>query len=168
MIATEPLGDKRAASLMSRDIAVSDARFIMDYYRLTSDQRLLFGGNCNYSDMEYPGEDKRLRERMVKLFPQLHMVGIHHCWHGPLEFTINRLPDLGRLSPHVYYAHGFGGQGVVATNILGCVLAEAVAGHAQRFDVFAKIKHAAFPGGNALKRPLFVLGMKWYQLRDLL
>lgn len=168
VIATEPLGERRMKNVMTEDIAVSDARFIMDYYRFSGDMRLLFGGNCNYSDMAYPGEDRRLRERMVKIFPQLAAAGIEHCWHGPLEFTINRLPGLGRLAPNVYYAHGFGGHGVIATNILGCVLAEAVAGHAERFDVFAKIKHANFPGGGLLKRPMFVLGMTWYKLRDLL
>lgn len=168
IIATEPLGERRMNNVMTKDVAVSDCRFIMDYYRFSGDTRLLFGGNCNYSDMGYPGEDKRLRERMVKIFPQLSMVRIDHCWHGPLEFTINRLPGLGRLTPNVYYAHGFGGQGVIATNILGCVLAEAVSGHAERFDVFAKIKHTNFPGGNLLKRPMFVLGMTWYKLRDLL
>lgn len=168
MIATEPMGEGMAKSIMSRNVAVCDARFIMDYYRLSSDYRMLFGGNCNYSDMDYPGEDMRLRGRMLKIFPQLRDLKIEHCWHGPLEFTINRMPGLGRLSPTVYYAHGFGGQGVVATNILGAVVAEAIAGHANRFDVFAKVKHQNFPGGNWLKQPLFALGMWWYQLRDAL
>lgn len=168
MIATEPLGTRRARNIMSRDVAVSDGRFIMDYYRFSDDYRLLFGGNCNYSDAEYPGEDQRLRQRMVALFPALQSVRIDHCWRGPLEFTINRMPDIGRLSPQIYYAHGFGGQGVIASNIVGKILAEAVRGQAQRFDVFAKIKHAPFPGGQLFKRPAFVLGMTWYKLRDML
>jgi gamma-glutamylputrescine oxidase len=168
MIATEPLGERRARNIMSKDVAVSDARFIMDYYRFSADYRLLFGGNCNYSDLDLPGEGDRLRQRMLKLFPALQMARIDHCWRGPLEFTINRMPDIGRLTPQVYYAHGFGGQGLIATNILGKILAEAVTNQAQRFDVFAKIKHANFMGGNMLKRPLFVLGMIWYQLLDLL
>ena len=167
MIATEPLGVRRARNLMNRDVAVSDCRFIMDYYRFSSDYRLLFGGNCNYSDMSIPGEDERLRQRMINIFPALRMVRMDNCWRGPLEFTINRMPDIGRLSPQVYYAHGFGGQGVVATNIAGKILAEAVSGQAERFDVFAKVKHANFPGGDILKRPLFVLGMTWFKLRDL-
>lgn len=166
MIATEPMSEELAKSVMSRDIAVCDARFIMDYYRLTGDRRMLFGGNCNYSDMDYPGEDKRLRGRMLEIFPQLKDLAITNCWHGPLEFTINRLPGLGRLYPNVYYAHGFGGQGVILTNILGAISAEAIAGDVSRFDIFAKIKHANFPGGNLLKQPMFWLGMTWYQLRD--
>ncbi|MEZ0259821.1 MAG: NAD(P)/FAD-dependent oxidoreductase [Alphaproteobacteria bacterium] len=168
MIATEPLGERRARNIMGRDIAVSDARFIMDYYRLSGDYRVLFGGNCNYSDKGYAGEDQRLRQRMIKIFPQLQSTRIDNCWSGQLEFTINRMPALGRLSPTVYYAHGFGGHGVIATNILGKIMADAVSGQAQRFDVFAKIKHQPFLGGDLLKRPLFVLGMTWYRLRDML
>lgn len=168
MIATEPLGETRARQIMTRDIAVADARFIMDYYRFSSDYRLLFGGNCNYSDREYAGEDMRLRERMTALFPLLKMTRIDHCWRGPLDLTMNRIPHLGRLTPQVYYAHGFGGQGVILTHILGKIMAEAVAGAAERFDVFAQIRHKDFPGGDLLKRPLFVAAMTWFRLRDML
>lgn len=168
MIATEPIREDKAQHIMTKDIAVADNRGIMDYYHLSADRRMLFGGNCNYSAKSYHGEDKRLRARMVNLFPELVGIPLEHCWQGPLEFTINRLPDIGRISNQIYYAHGFGGQGVVATNIAGKVIAEAVAGTAQRFDVFSKIKHASFPGGDMLRRPLFVLGMTWYRLKDLL
>jgi gamma-glutamylputrescine oxidase len=168
MIATEPLGERRARNVMTSDLAVADCRFIMDYYRLSSDYRLLFGGNCNYSDAEFRGEGERLRQRMLKIFPQLQSVRIDHCWRGPLEFTINRMPGIGRLTPQVYYAHGFGGHGVIAANIAGKIIAEAIAGQSQRFDVFSRIKHAPFIGGALLKRPLFVLGMTWYKLRDML
>jgi gamma-glutamylputrescine oxidase len=167
MIATEPLGLRRARNLMSKDVAVSDARFIMDYYRFSGDYRLLFGGNCNYSDMDIPGQDERLRQRMTKIFPAMRMVRIDHCWRGPLDLTVNRMPDVGRLTPQIYYAHGFGGQGVIATNIVGKILAEAIGGQAQRFDVFARIKHGDFIGGDLFKRPLFVLGMTWFKLKDL-
>lgn len=167
MIATEPLGEKRARQIMARDIAVADARFIMNYYRFSDDYRLLFGGNCNYSDREYEGEDRRLHDRMTELFPSLKMTRIDHCWSGPLDLTMNRMPHMGRITPQIYFAHGFGGQGVVLTNILGKVLAEAVSGTAERFDVFAKIRHNPFPGGDALRRPLFLLAMTWYRLRDI-
>lgn len=168
VIATEPLSDARRQQIMTRDLAVIDARFIMDYYRFSSDNRLLFGGNCNYSDREYAGEDMRLRERMTTLFPILKMTRIDHCWRGPLDLTMNRMPHLGRLSPHIYFAHGFGGQGVILTNILGKIMAEAVAGTAERFDVFAKMRHNTFPGGDLLRRPLFVAAMTWFRLRDML
>lgn len=168
MIATEPLSETRVKQIMTRDIAVIDSRFIMDYYRFSSDRRLLFGGNCNYSDREYAGEDMRLRERMTTLFPLLKMTRIDHCWRGPLDLTMNRIPHLGRLTPQIYYAHGFGGQGAILTHILGKIMAEAVAGTAERFDVFARLPHRHFPGGDLLKRPLFVAAMTWYRLRDLL
>lgn len=168
MIATEPLSDARRQQIMTRDIAVADARFIMDYYRFSSDNRLLFGGNCNYSDREYDGEDMRLRERMTSLFPILKMTRIDHCWSGPLDLTMNRIPHLGRLTPHIYFAHGFGGHGVILTNILGKIMAEAVSGTTERFDVFEKMRHNKFPGGELLKRPLFVAAMTWYRLRDML
>jgi gamma-glutamylputrescine oxidase len=168
MIATEPLSDTRKQQIMTRDIAVADARFIMDYYRFSSDNRLLFGGNCNYSDREYAGEDMRLRERMTTLFPLLKMTRLDHCWRGPLDLTMNRIPHLGRLTPQIYFAHGFGGQGATLTHILGKIMAEAVAGTAERFDVFAKMRHNPFPGGDLLKRPLFVAAMTWYRLRDML
>lgn len=168
ILSTVPLGKDLARQVMSRDIAVADARFIMDYYRFTNDYRLLFGGNCNYTNREYPGEDKRLRGRMTEIFPQLADVPVDHFWQGPIEFTANRMPHIGRLAPQVYFAHGFGGHGVVATNILGKVLAEAIAGTAARFDVFDKIGHTPFIGGDWLKRPLFALGMTWFRLRDML
>ena len=168
VIATEPLSDARRQQIMTRDIAVIDNRFIMDYYRFTSDNRLLFGGNCNYSDREYAGEDSRLRERMTDLFPVLKMTRIDHCWRGPLDLTMNRMPHLGQLTPHIYFAHGFGGQGVILTNILGKIMAEAVAGTAERFDVFARLRHKPFPGGDLMKRPLFVAAMTWFRLRDML
>ncbi len=168
MIATEPLSDARRQQIMTRDIAVIDSRFIMDYYRFSSDNRLLFGGNCNYSDREYAGEDSRLRERMTDLFPVLKMTRIDHCWRGPLDLTMNRMPHMGQLTPHIYFVHGFGGQGVILTNILGKIMAEAVAGTAERFDVFARLRHKPFPGGDMMKRPLFVAAMTWFRLRDML
>lgn len=168
MIATEPLGEKRAREILPKDVAVADASFIMNYYRLSNDYRLLFGGNCNYTGKDFSDEDDELRQRMIDTFPTLKMTRIDHCWYGPLDFTANRLPHLGRLSPQIFFAHGFGGQGVIASNIVGKMLADAVTGTAEKFDVFAKIKHAPFIGGVLLKRPLFVLGMAWYKLRDAL
>lgn len=168
MIATEPLGEKRARDILPKDVAAIDANFIMNYYRLSSDYRLLFGGNCNYSGKDFSNEDDELRARMIDTFPSLKMTRIDHCWHGPLDLTVNRMPHLGRLSPQVFFAHGFGGHGVIATNILGKIMADAVAGTAERFDVFTKIRHTPFLGGNLLRRPLFVMGMTWYKLRDLL
>lgn len=168
MIATEPLGEERARKMIPSNAAIADANFITNYFRFSADWRLLFGGNCNYNGRDNGNEANVLRARMLGIFPKLNTTRIDHCWHGPLDLTANRLPDIGRLSPTVYYAHGFGGHGVVATNLAGKVLAEAITGTATRFDVFQKIHHIPFAGGDLLKRPLFQLGMWWYQLRDML
>ncbi len=168
MIATAPLDEQLAQALMPANDAVADANFIMNYYRLSHDRRLLFGGSCNYSGREIGFEHLELKKRMARVFPELSHIDIDHCWHGPLDLTVNRLPAAGKLAPSVFYAHGFGGHGVVGTNIMGKVMAEAIMGTAERFDVFANIPHMPFIGGTLAKRPLFMLGMLWYQLRDAL
>ena len=168
MIATAPLTQAQADHLMPGKAAIADANFIMNYYRLSHDSRLLFGGNCNYSGRDLGLEHLELKNRMVKVFPALADIGIDHCWHGPLDLTVNRLPAVGRIAPNVFYAHGFGGHGVAATNLMGKLMAEAVMGTAERFDIFERIHHIPFIGGTFTKRPLFMLGMLWYQLRDAL
>lgn len=168
VIATEPLGPERAHNILTKDIAVIDANFIMNYFRLSEDRRLIFGGNCNYSDRDYKGQDEWLRRRMVSLFPKLALVGLDHCWRGKLDITLNRLPHMGRFSPNIFYAHGYSGHGVILSNMAGKLIADAVSGTAEKFDVFTKIKHHDFIGGSLLKRPLFMLGMLWFRLRDLL
>jgi gamma-glutamylputrescine oxidase len=168
MIATEPLGEEMARKLLPKDSAVTDASFIMNYYRLSGDRRMLFGGNCNYSGRDYKGEDIKLKERMVGLFPELSHARIDHCWHGSLDITLNRMPHFGRLAPNVFYAHGYSGHGLILSNIAGRLMAEAVSGTAERFDVFTRIKHVPFMGGDLLKRPLFVLGMTWFKIKDMM
>lgn len=168
MIATAPLDENTAAHLMPGNAAVADANFVMNYYRLSNDRRLLFGGNCNYSGHDFGAEHVELKKRLTRVFPALADIAIDHCWHGPLDLTGNRLPAVGRLSPNVFYAHGFGGHGIATTNIMGKLMAEAVIGTAERFDVFERIHHIPFVGGTFTKRPLFMLGMVWYQLRDAL
>lgn len=168
MIATSPLDEATAQHLMPGNLAIADANFVMNYYRLSSDRRLLFGGNCNYSGRDLGFEHLELKKRLTGVFPTLADIGIDHCWHGPLDLTANRLPAVGRLAANVYYAHGFGGHGVAATNLMGKLAAEAIMGTASRFDVFERIDHIPFLGGTLTKRPLFMLGMLWYQLRDAL
>ncbi len=167
IIATEPLGET-ARQILPKNVGVTDANFVMNYFRLSSDNRLLFGGNCNYSGLEYPGQSNLLKQRMVEVFPDLAKAAIAHCWGGPLDITLNRLPSFGRLAPNIFYAHGYCGHGIILSNLAGKLIADAIRGTAERFDVFTKIKHAPFVGGDLLKRPLFVLGMAWYRLRDML
>ena len=105
---------------------------------------------------------------MLTVFPQLADVPVSHAWGGYVDITLNRAPHFGRLEPDVYFLQGFSGHGIALTGIAGKLLAEAVAGTAERFDVFARIPHREFPGGLALRRPALVLAMAWYRLRDLL
>jgi gamma-glutamylputrescine oxidase len=105
---------------------------------------------------------------MLAVYPQLADVQVEYAWGGYVDITMNRAPDFGRLARNVYYLQGFSGHGIALTGIAGKLLAEAIAGSAERFDVFAKIPHHGFPGGLALRRPALVLAMLWFRLRDLL
>ena len=109
-----------------------------------------------------------MKRTMVHFFPELADVGLDYCWGGNVAITINRLPSFGRVAPNVSYAHGFSGHGVALTGLAGSLIAEAIAGTAERFDVFARLPHRPFPGGRWLRMPALVLAMLWYRLRDLL
>jgi gamma-glutamylputrescine oxidase len=166
MIATEPLGEERARDLISGRFGVHDTRFVVNYFRLSEDHRLLFGGGENYR----PGFPKNIvafvRPYMLKLFPQLKDVQIDYAWGGTLSVTVNRLPHLGRLQPNVYFAQGYSGHGISTANFAGKVIAEAIAGIAGRFDAFASLPTHTFPGGTLLRYPGMVLGMLYYTIRD--
>jgi len=166
VLATEPMGAARAAALIRDNVAVANTKFVLDYYRLSSDHRLLFGGGENYR----PGFPKDLksfvRGYMLRIYPQLADLRIDYAWGGTLAITLNRLPCFGRLDPEIYYAHGFSGQGVALTSLAGKLIAEAVAGTAERFDVFARLPRRLFPGGPLLRWPATVLGLLYYGLRD--
>ena len=166
IIATEPLGEARARALIRDDVAVHDTKFVVDYYRLSADRRLLFGGGETYSRHDPRDIAGFVRRYMLRVFPQLADVRIDYAWGGTLAITLSRLPQIGRLEPNLYYAHGFSGQGVALTGLAGSLMAEAIAGQAERFDVFARIPHRSFPGGVLLRRPAQILGMLYYSLRD--
>ena len=166
IIATEPLGQEEACALIRDDVAVCDTKFVVDYYRLSADRRLLFGGGETYSAREPADIAAFVRPYMLKVFPQLAGKRIDHAWGGRLAITMNRLPHLGRLPGDIYFAQGYSGQGVALACLAGKLMAEAIAGSAERFDVFARIPHHSFPGGTLLRYPLLVLGMLWFALRD--
>jgi gamma-glutamylputrescine oxidase len=168
IVATEPLGAERAAALIRNDAAVTDINWVIDYFRRSADHRLLFGGRVSYSGLDPLGTRRATRARMLQVFPQLADVGIDHAWGGYVDITMNRAPHFGRLEPDVYFLQGFSGHGIALTGIAGKLLAEAIAGTSGRFDVFARIPHRDFPGGEALRRPALVLAMLWYRMRDLL
>jgi gamma-glutamylputrescine oxidase len=166
--ATEPLGADRAGALIRDNLAVTDINFVLDYFRLSADHRLLFGGRVSYSTLDPPRLAATLRQRMLAVFPQLADVRQDYTWGGYVDITINRFPHFGRLSPNIYFAHGFSGHGIALTGLAGQLIAEVIAGQAERFDLFARIRHRDFPGGRALRTPLLVLAMLWFRLRDLL
>lgn len=166
MIATEPLGEERARELISGRFGIHDTRFVVNYFRMSHDHRLLFGGGENYRP-GFPADIARfVRPYMLKLFPQLKDVGIDYAWGGTLSVTVNRLPHLGRLEPNVYFGQGYSGHGISTANFAGKVIAEAIAGVAGRFDAFASLPTHTFPGGTMLRYPGMVLGMLYYTLRD--
>ena len=166
VLVTEPLGEERARSLIRSGACVHSTKFVVDYYRCTADHRLLFGGGETYSDRPLGAPKTFVRRYMLRVFPQLADVRIDHAWSGRLAITMNRLPHVGRLAPSGFFAQGFSGHGVALTQIAGKLIAEAVAGTAERFDVLARLRHRAFPGGIWFRHPLLVLGMLYYVLRD--
>jgi gamma-glutamylputrescine oxidase len=168
IVATERLGAERARSLLPSNAAVADINWILDYFRRSADDRLLFGGRVSYSGLQPPRLAESMRGRLVRIFPDLQGVKIDYAWGGFLDITMSRAPNFGRLAPNVFYLQGFSGHGMVLTALGGKLVAEAVAGTAERFDVFARIPHRDFPGGALLRRPSLVLAMLYYRIRDLL
>ena len=168
IIATESLGQDRADALIRNRAAVSDNEFALDYYRLSADHRMLFGGRVSYSTHTPRRLAETMRAGMLRVFPQLGDVRVTHAWGGFVDITMNRAPDFGRLSRDVLYLQGFSGHGLALTGMAGKLAAEAIRGQAERFDLFTRLRHRAFPGGDALRTPALVLGMLWYRLRDML
>ena len=170
---TQVLDDALADSLVPSRAAVCDTNFVLDYFRPTADRRLLYGGRVSYSTLTPMRLAESMRRRMLGTFPQLRDAKIDYAWGGFVDITMNRAPDFGRLPPaggyaaNVYYLQGFSGHGLALTGLAGRLVAEAIAGDAARFDVFARLKHRPFPGGRRLRTPALVLGMAWYRLRDL-
>jgi gamma-glutamylputrescine oxidase len=168
IVATESLGRERIEQLMRENVGVSDSNFVLDYFRRSADHRLLFGGRVSYSGADAFDTARATRRRMLKVFPQLADARIEFAWGGYVDITMSRAPDFNRLAPNVYYLQGFSGHGIALTGIAGQLVADAIAGHAERFDVFTQLRHRKFPGGAALRMPALVLAMLWYRLRDLL
>lgn len=168
IVATQSLGEQRMSKLMRENIAVTDVNFVLDYFRRSADHRLLFGGRVSYSGLDPFNTANATRKRMLNVFPQLSDVSIDYSWGGYVDITMNRAPDFGRLAPHIYYLQGFSGHGIALTGVAGRLAAEAIAGQAERFDLFTRINHRNFPGGELLRTPALVLAMLWYRARDLL
>ena len=165
IIATEPLGDL-ADELIPSDVCVEDVRYILDYYRLSADKRMLFGGGTVYGGQDPSDITAKIRPNMNKIFPQLRDVKIDYAWSGNFALSFSRVPQMGKLHDRVFFAHGYSGHGVTGSHLFGQILADAINGKTKEFDTFAKIPWIPFPGGRALRVPYSVMGSWWYALKD--
>lgn len=166
LITTEPLDEDRANALIPGRYGIHDTRYVVNFFRMSADRRLIFGGGENYRS-KFPKDIAAfVRPKMLNLFPQLDDVRIEYAWGGTLSVTVNRLPHVGRLAPNLFFAQGYSGHGVSISNFAGKVIAEAIGGTASRFDVLARIPTHTFPGGTLLRFPGMVLGMLYYSLKD--
>ena len=166
IIATEPLSEELRNEINPLDLAVCDSNEIVDYYRLSADGRMLYGGRCNYSGRDPASIKASILPRMTKVYPQLKGVKIDYEWGGKIGIVLNRIPLLGRIDNNVYYAQGYSGHGVNATHIMGEIVADAIGGTMERFDMFSEIKHHRIPGGQWFGNQMIALGMIYYRIKD--
>ena len=165
VMATEPLGEL-ARELLPTNLCVEDVRYILDYFRLSADNRLLFGGGTVYGGTDPSDIEVKLRKNMQKVFPRLENVRIDYAWSGNFALSFTRVPQMGRLDDDTYFAHGYSGHGVTGSHLFGRILAEAIDGDVTRFDVFARLPWYPFPGGRTFRVPYSTIGSWWYALRD--
>ncbi len=169
VIATEPLGEERARALIPQNMAVCDQRVALDYYRLSADHRLVFGGACHYSGRDPADIAAYMRPKMLRVFPQLAEVKIDYQWGGMIGIGANRLPQIGKLpeQANVFYAQAYAGHGINATHLAAKLLGAAISGQASSgFELFDRVPHMTFPGGKHLRAPLLAMGMMWEQIKE--
>jgi gamma-glutamylputrescine oxidase len=158
IIATEPLSEDMVNTINPRDLAICDPNFVLEYFRLSADKRLLFGGRCNYFGEDPEVIKANLQPRLLKIYPQLASTGIDYAWGGTIGVPIKRVPLLGRLSDSIFYCQGYSGHGVNVTHLTGQIMADAVAGTVERFDMFANVKPFVVPGAHTFRKPMVALG----------
>jgi glycine/D-amino acid oxidase-like deaminating enzyme len=166
IIATEPLSEEVVNEINPLDVAVCDLNEVVDYYRLSADKRLLFGGACNYSGRDPASIKSYILPRMLKIYPKLKDVRVDFEWGGKIGIVLNRVPALGRINNNVYYCQGYSGHGVSATHVMGEIMSDAVAGTMERFDLFADTKHFKLPGSQWIGNQIIALGMMYYKMKD--
>lgn len=166
IIATEPLSPEQAASLLPHDNCVEDCNYLLDYFRLSADRRLLYGGGTVYGAREGTAIERQIRANLSKTFPQLAGVRIDYAWTGNFLLTLSRLPQAGRLGDNIYYSQGCSGHGLTYTHLAGTLLAQAIRGQNEGLDAFARLPHYRFPGGRLMRVPMLTLGAWYYSLRD--
>lgn len=166
ILATEPLSEQLCRRINRDDIAVADSKFVINYFKLSGDNRLLWGGGENYSS-KFPADIPNfVRKYMLEFYPELKDINIDYGWGGTLAITLNRMPHFDRVQDNLFVAHGYSGHGVALATLGGKLMAEAISGTAERFDTFAKVPTSTFPGGTLLRYPGLVAGMLYYSLRD--
>jgi len=168
IIGTEPLSEDMVNEINPQDLAACDLNEIVDYFRLSADKRLLYGGRCNYSGRDPSSIKASILPRMLAIYPQLKDVRIDYEWGGKIGIVLNRVPTLGRINQNVYYCQGYSGHGVNVTHIMGEIVADAIAGTMEKFDLFAGMKHFRIPGSQWVGNQMIALGMLYYRLKDLL
>jgi gamma-glutamylputrescine oxidase len=165
VLATEPLGDE-AVRLLPSNVCVEDANYVLDYFRRSQDNRILYGGGIVYGGSDPASIRAKILPNMLKTFPGLKDARIDYAWSGNFALTLTRFPQMGRLTPTVLFSHGCSGHGVTTTHLLGRLLGEAVAGQAERFDIIAGLPYYPFPGGKLFRVPMTVAGSWYYRARD--
>ncbi len=166
VVTTEPLGREAAERLVRDRLAVSDSRFVVYYFRITPDDRLLFGGGETYS-YQFPKDIAGMvRGHLLRVFPQLKDTRIEHAWGGTLAITTSRLPYVREIEPGLFNASGFSGQGIVVAPFTGKALADAIGGDRRAFNLLEQFPVQRFPGGKYLRWPVLVAAMSWFALRD--
>jgi len=166
IIATEPLSEDIVNTINPNDLAVCDPNFVLEYFRLSADKRLLFGGRFNYYGEDPEVIKKSHRKKMTRLYPQLAKVRIDYAWGGTIGIPLKRVPLLGRISPSIFYCQGYSGHGVNVAHLAGKIMADAVAGTVEQFDMFANIKPLVVPGAHIFSKPMVALGVLFYQIKD--
>ncbi|MFA0485735.1 NAD(P)/FAD-dependent oxidoreductase [Vibrio sp. 10N.222.55.B11] len=166
VVATEPLTDEQLKQVLPSDYCVEDCNYLLDYFRLSADKRLLFGGGVVYGARDPQDIESLIRPKLEGIFPQLKGIKIDYTWTGNFLLTYSRMPQFGAFDDNIYYLQGYSGHGVTCTHLAGKLLAEALTGHAERFDAFAQLKHYAFPGGRHFQIPFTAVGAAYYNLRD--
>lgn len=166
IVATEPLSAEQKQSLLSDNYAVADSKFVVNYFRFSDDDRLLFGGTESYG-YRFPTDiASKVRKPMASIYPQLKNIKIDYAWGGTLAITMNRMPHFEQLKGNILSLSGFSGHGVAMATLAGQIAADAIAGQAERFDLMAELPHTRFPGGPKLRTPLLALAMLYYSMRD--
>ncbi len=168
IIATEPLSADVASEINRLDLAVCDLNEVVDYYRLSADKRLLYGGACNYSGRDPDSIQSYILPRMLKIYPQLAGVRIDFEWGGKIGIVLNRIPTVGRINDNVYYCQGYSGHGVNASHVMSEIVCDAITGTMEKFDLFANVKHFRMPGSQWFGNQIIALGMLYYRLKDAL